>query len=493
MHAQNPIAPLPQNPEVRRQLLKAFLFGPAAVGVAGGLLAGCGGTDSTGGLTGGGQSPVGPNGKLGATSSPGRFSKIGPLREAPDANGVRTPEGFSTRVLAMAGFPPVNGATPWHVFPDGAGVMPLDDGGWLYISNSEIPGFGSIDYQVPQLAAITQPLENLVPGLGGASALRFDPQGKLIASYPILNGTTFNCAGVVTPWKTWLSCEEHPGGFVWEVDPTKPLPIPLDLAKAVTDVLGGLTAGLVPPRTLGSGVARKTLGVFAHEAVAIDPSAKTFYMTEDEPDGRFYRWIASAADWPAGAVRPALQEGTLQVLVADEPLEAALTRPIRIRWVDAQNPSQPQRDNRLAETAVFDGGEGVWFRNGLVYFTTKGDNRVWVVDTRNNLLQVLYDQATAPEGQNFIDGVDNITMTSEGDLLVAEDGGNMQVNVIAPDGTVRTLLQVVGQDVSEIAGIAFSPDRKRMYFTSDRGGPMPGGGFGPGLGLVYELTIPDNI
>lgn len=485
-------APLPQNPETRRRLLKAFLFGPAAAAGVGSLVAGCGGTD--GGLAGGnGTSPVGPNGKLGATSSPGRFAKIGPISESPDANGVRAPEGFTSRVLAMAGFPPVAGASPWHVFPDGAGVMPLDDGGWLYISNSEIPGIGSIDYQVPQLGPLTQPLENLVPGLGGASALRFNSAGDLVASYPILNGTTFNCAGVVTPWKTWLSCEEHPGGLVWEVDPLKPLPVAVDLFAGVTGVLTGLTGGAVPQQSLGSGLARRTLGVFAHEAVAIDSAGKTFYMTEDEPDGRFYRWIASPTDWPAGAARPALQEGTLQVLAADEPLEDALNRPIRIRWVNAQNPDQSQRDNRLAETAVFRGGEGVWFRNGLVYFTTKGDDRVWVVDTRNNLLQVLYDQATAPEGQNFIDGVDNITMTDEGDLLVAEDGGNMQVNVIAPDGTVRTLLQVVGQDVSEIAGIAFSPDRKRLYFTSDRGGPMPQGGFGPGLGLVYELTIPDNI
>ena len=101
--------------------------------------------------------------------------------------------------------------------------------------------------------------------------------------------------------------------------------------------------------------------------------------------------------------------------------------------------------------------------------------------------------ATAMAPNNILSGVDNITMTPFGEVLVAEDGGSMQVVVVYPDGKLVPLLEIVGQDQSEIAGIAFSPDGKRMYFTSDRGGPDGQGGYGLGLGMLYELMIPDFL
>jgi Tol biopolymer transport system component len=48
----------------------------------------------------------------------------------------------------------------------------------------------------------------------------------------------------------------------------------------------------------------------------------------------------------------------------------------------------------------------------------------------------------------------------------------------------------VGQDQSEVAGIAFSPDGRRLYFTSDRGSNQSVGGQRVGLGVTYELMLP---
>lgn len=61
----------------------------------------------------------------------------------------------------------------------------------------------------------------------------------------------------------------------------------------------------------------------------------------------------------------------------------------------------------------------------------------------------------------------------------------LQVCVILPDRTVKPLLQVVGQDASEITGPCFSPDGKRLYFSSQRGGRN-----GAGTGITYEISLP---
>lgn len=443
----------------RRTLLKTFLAGASVSSVP--WLQGCG-SEGLGGASG--ASTFNRFGASSANNGVYRFRDIGPLGE-PDANGVRTAAGFSTRVVAVANQDPAGSGNLWHIFNDGAGVVPLDNGGWIYCSNSEVPGFGSIGFAVPQLATPANLLEGFTPGMGGASSLVFDPNGQVVDSYPILSGTTFNCAGAVTPWKTWLSCEEIPTGLVWECDPL----------------------GLMPARSLPA------LGMFSHEAVAIDAERRLLYMTEDTPDGRFYRFVPSSSDWPADAPRANLNSGVLQVLKVNGDLEQALQRPVPYEWINAINVNEPQTENRLADTAVFDGGEGVWYQNDRVFFATKGDDRLWMLNTTNQTIEVVYDLATAVAPNNILSGVDNITMTPFGEVLVAEDGGDMQVVVVYPDGVLVPLLQIVGQDQSEIAGIAFSPDGSRMYFTSDRGGPNPSGGYGLGLGMIYELLIPSSL
>lgn len=324
----------------------------------------------------------------------------------PDQNGVRLPAGFTSRIVAHSG--QIISGYRWHAAPDGGATFATDESGWIYVSNSE--------------------LDNKT---GGAGALRFNQQGEIVDAYSILNNTTRNCAGGRTPWQTWLSCEEVEQGRVWECDPF------------------GRKAAQV----------RNALGLFRHEAVAVDTKNKQLYLTEDEKDGCLYRYTARSFDT---AGNPNLDDGFLEVA------EVIEGRTGVVRWHKLPDPlaaKVPAR-KQIAQSTAFKGGEGIWYHLGMIYFTTKGDNRVWAYDVQQNHLSIVYNAALYL--QPVLTGVDNITANAAGELLIAEDGGDMQI-VVLTSGKVLPLLQVAGHDRSEITGPAFSPDGSRLYFSSQRG------------------------
>jgi secreted PhoX family phosphatase len=328
----------------------------------------------------------------------------------PDANSLILPEGFTSRVVATAGEPVEGTDLAWHFFPDGGATFEQDDG-WVYVSNSEVPG-----------------------GEGGVGALRFDADGTIVDAYRVLDASSSNCAGGATPWGTWLSCEEHEQGRVWECDPTQ----------------------------AGQGELRPALGTFVHEAVAVDSDGERLYLTEDRPDGRFYRFTPSSY--------PDLTDGTLEVAaVAD----GAVT------WLPVPDPTAASAATRtqVPESTAFDGGEGIVVHDGAVFFTTKGNNNVWRYDPEAETVEVVYD------GSGVLKGVDNITATPGNDLLVAEDGDNMELVLVDATGRVQPLLRCTDNPASELTGPAFDPSGTRLYFSSQRGGTN-------GLGRTYEVTGP---
>ena len=62
--------------------------------------------------------------------------------------------------------------------------------------------------------------------------------------------------------------------------------------------------------------AQPALGVFNHEAVAVDMSSKTLFLTEDAGDGRLYRFVSEGELRPAvnGQMGLNMEQGKLQVI-----------------------------------------------------------------------------------------------------------------------------------------------------------------------------------
>jgi len=218
-------------------------------------------------------------------------------------------------------------------------------------------------------------------------------------------------------------------------------------------------------------------GRFKHEAAAVDPASRIAYLTEDEHDSCFYRFAPDAGS----PVRGVLQ--ALKVVGADR-LDLASGHAVGdawpVAWVDIATPDPPdpivvpvRALGQAAGAAIVRRGEGLWIAGGAVYFssTTGGPAgtrqifRLDPADDRDTLTLIAQSASDAELGMP-----DNLTVSSWGDLYLAEDGpGENHLRILAADGSIADFARNALSD-SELAGVCFSPDERLLFVNLQRDG-----------------------
>ncbi len=376
-----------------------------------------------------------------------------------DPNGLLDlPQGFSYKVLSRLGDTMSDG----HKVPDdadGMGVIALEGDRIALVRNHEVMPKGATDTTSPIKSDLAYSLLPNGHAMGGGTTTLIVNQktNEVERQFWSVAGTIRNCAGGVTPWGSWLTCEEivigkkegleKDHGFVFEV--------PAD------------SDGLVKAEPLVA------MGRFNHEAACVDPNTGIVYMTEDRKDSLFYRFIPK--------VQGELNKGgQLQALVVkDQPKfdtrnwhspSFAVNQTLSTEWVDLDNPESPDDDLRVRGhdlgAAVFARGEGLWWGDDELYFTcTSGGakklGQVMRYVPKSGQLSLFLE---SPDKQTFNFG-DNLTVAPNGHLIVCEDQyGSIVDNKlkgITPKGLTYNLAGVRVQ--TEPAGACFSPDGETLY------------------------------
>lgn len=431
-----------------------------------------------------------------------RATGYGPL--VPDPAGLLDlPKGFAYRALSMGMLGQtdhprfsgtLSGGEPVPARHDGMGAFAGERGLTVLVRNHELnPGHTpAVD------PARERPWDPR--GAGGTTTLWIDGERNVVRAFASLSGTFRNCAGGVTPWGSWLTCEECvylPG----PIDPVNDDRTP-DVAERHGYVfeVDALARGLVEPRPI------RSMGRFRHEAVAVDPATGFVYLTEDRADGLFYRYrpevLRRRSKTPGTlAVGDLAQGGVLEALrivsapsvdTSNHGVQATVHpgQPLRVDWVPIANPdpdmdmerdpedadAEPgRRRTRTAATSTraqgfhagaarFSRTEGIVWHVGAAHFccTSGGhtqDGQVWRLDPRRGELTLLIE----PNQRELLDGPDNITVSPGGDLVVCEDGTRDDFVIgITPEGRLYPIARNALNE-SEFAGACFSPDGRTLF------------------------------
>lgn len=425
----------------------------------------------------------------------GRDGGYGPLSPVAEIDGKGTflalPDGFQYRLLSTTGDLMSDGI-PTPSRPDGMGAFVGTRGTVRLVRNHEV----IFEAAEPAGGAGNAGTAYDPRSGGGTSHLDIDPRSReLVADWLSLHGTNFNCAGGVTPWGTWLTCEETVNG----PDANRTfLGTTIDLEQQ-----HGYLFEVPARRGPGELVLQQPItaaGRFTHEAVAVDPATGIVYETQDDfagPSG-FFRYIAPIdprkvrrlEDGGTLQVLSVSPEGSTQVVDLSGLQDVGTTFPVRWITIPEANPTFPTgiaNDPAAAwmmEMSASPRGathfsrlEGIWYGNRRMFFNStqggtpadptgaptsgfgSGFGQVWMYDLDREVLTLVF----ASPAKDVLDMPDNLTVTPRGALLLCEDSpeANM-LRVLTPSGGLFEFAQNVFSN-DEFAGAAFSPDGQTLF------------------------------
>jgi uncharacterized protein len=128
-------------------------------------------------------------------------------RLVPDPDALLDlPEGFSYTVISETGQPLTGAEGTLPDAFDGTAVFEVEGRRYL-VRNSE-QGYSEEEEPVEFPALAAPELTYDPAALGGTTTTELDADNNVVAEYVSLAGTAVNCAGGLTPWGTWLTCEE---------------------------------------------------------------------------------------------------------------------------------------------------------------------------------------------------------------------------------------------------------------------------------------------
>ena len=380
----------------------------------------------------------------------------------PDPAGLLDlPEGFSYRLISSLGEAMSDGGTvPDHA--DGMGCLPLGSDAIVLIRNHELmPGHamgGTVTTGYDKAAG-----QAVLPG--GTTNIVLDAATlEKKREFRSLAGTIRNCSGGITPWGSWLTCEE----FVSAPEHISPDKLAKDHGWVFE--IPADAKGLVDAQPL------KHLGRFNHEAACVDPRTGLVYLTEDRDDSLLYRFV------PNGRLD---EPGRLEAMAIDGVPDArnwdaqalAVREPRSVRWIALDNVEAPLDDLRKRGAALgatlIARGEGIHMGDGEVYIcSTSGGAaklgqifRLQPAFDGSQERAELFFESTDPAQFNY---GDNLTVGPNGHLVVCEDQYTPQVDNrligITPLGRPYVFGRLRLQ--TELAGGCFSPDGKWFFVNA---------------------------